>query len=114
MERAKTLMSEFPNSIITFATLKDSLIEKEKRLLRPLVNMGRRRRRQGQPYSPILVLTATELLSKGRPPKWLDERRSCGGDESRLIQYCEMTQQRYLDMMDYCEWAKERRKKLGE
>ena len=106
--------------IAVFATLKKKLSDKEKKLLKPFVNKGRRQWKTEKPYNPVLILTATELLSDWGPPEcWRD-----AGDFYKpfaakykhfwreLIPLCDITQQMYLGLKPWSEWLDERREKI--
>jgi len=108
VQRARLLAQEFPGAVLVFASLKDGLSEKEKRLLRPLVNQGRRYWRDERPFNPVLILTGTELFARDDPPR-------CWGQKSKyiepvmpLLRLCDLTQQRYLDMKPWHDWLEER------
>ncbi len=110
-ERMRRLADEFPGATLVFAALKDRLTAREKRLLRPLVNRGRRYWQEERPFNPVLILTGTELFAEEEPPR-------CWGEESRylrpveeLLRLCDLTQQRYLDMKPWHDWLIERRKR---
>ena len=71
------------------------------------------------PYNPVLVLTATELLSDWGPPEcWKDlgafykpfaERYQRAWRE--LVPLCDITQQMYLGLKPWQEWLDERRER---
>jgi len=107
----------FPGAVIVFATLKDDLKEKEKRIIRPLVNRGRRYWKAEQPYNPVLILTKTELFADmGLQYAWED----AGGKyqefgkryfySDKLIHTCDATQQLYLGLKPWHDWLEEKRK----
>jgi hypothetical protein len=111
VQRMRLLASQFPGATLVFATLKDSLKPKEKRLLRPFVNRRRRYWREDRPSNPVLILTATELFAEEEPPR-------CWGQESKyvtpapaLLHLCDLTQQRYLDMQPWHDWLEDRWKR---
>jgi len=117
-DRMKLLASQFPGAVLVFATLRKSVTEKEKRLLRPVVNRGRRYWKAERPYNPVLILTGTELFSNWGPPEcWED----AGGKHATfaknyrawrdLLRLCDATQQLYLDMKPWHQWLEERWKK---
>lgn len=114
-DRMILLADQFPGALLVFATLRRSLTEKEKKLLHPVVNRGRKYWKAERPYNPVLILTGTELFSNLRPPHcWKD----AGGIHApfaqkyrylrNLLQLCDATQQLYLDMKPWHEWLKER------
>lgn len=63
-ERMKKLGNEFPNSILTFSTLNDSLIESEVKEFKKFVKYFRKGV-GNRPRNPVLILTANELMPKG-------------------------------------------------
>ncbi len=111
IERMKIISKEFPGSVIVFSTLNSSLTQKEKRLLKPLVNQGRKLRKEGRTSNPVLVLTSTELFShmdldytykeKGGEHAKFEERHF---DMHQLRPLCDITQQLYLDMQPWSDW----------
>ncbi|MDP2667971.1 MAG: hypothetical protein Q8O65_04585, partial [Nitrosopumilaceae archaeon] len=120
IDKMKWIAEKFPGSIVVFATLKKELSAKEKRLLKPFVNKGRKQWKTELPYNPVLILTATELLSDWGPPEcWKD-----AGDFYKpfadkykhfwreLVPLCDITQQMYLGMKPWNEWLDERRDKI--
>ncbi len=113
IKRMKVLSKEFPGSIIVFSTLNENLTQKEKRLIRPLVNQGRKYWKEGKTSNPVLILTATELLShpmglsytykeKGGQHAKFGERHF---DLCQLRTLCDITQQLYLDMEPWSDWV---------
>ncbi|MCL5036545.1 MAG: hypothetical protein M1269_05430 [Chloroflexi bacterium] len=86
IERMLFVSHNFPGSILVFSTLNNSLTEKEKKLIRPLVNQARKNRKKGRPYNQILILTGTELLSILGQPHY-----------DSLNGLCNDTQKLYLD-----------------
>ncbi len=67
VKRMMALAKDFPGAILVFATLRKELTENEKKLLRPLVNRGRKYWKAERPYNPVLILTGTELFADFRP-----------------------------------------------
>lgn len=114
IDRAKKISKFFPGAIIVFATLRKDLTNKEKKLLTPIVNQGRKYWKNERPYNPILILTGTELFSDS-PPPYCWERK--GGRYSTfanqfktyedIIQICDISQQIYLGMKPWHEWLKD-------
>jgi hypothetical protein len=122
--RMMTLSKAFPGAVLVFATLRRDLTTVEKKLLRPLVNRGRKYWKAERPYNPVLILTGTELFADFRPEyswkdaspahvKWADRARG----HLTLLELCDATQQLYLDMKPWHQWLQERqdqkRKKLA-
>lgn len=115
VDRMKALGAEFPGAILTFATLRESLTEKEKRLLRPFVNQGRKFWKAEHPFNPILILTGTELFSSQEPPycwKNMEGKHKTFASASfvlrDLINLCDVSQQLYLDMKSRFQWLEQR------
>lgn len=117
IDKMKWVAEQFPGAIIVFATLNKHLTTQEKKLLAPLVNKGRRQWKADMPYNPVLILTATELLTDFGPPQcwshagdtykpFADQyRRSLG----EIISLCDITEQIYLGLKPWHEWLRERR-----
>ncbi|MFA4905430.1 MAG: hypothetical protein WC645_02880 [Candidatus Margulisiibacteriota bacterium] len=120
VDKMKWIAERFPGAILLFATLKKELSKREQNLIRPLVNKGRRQWKTELPYNPVLILTATELLSDLGPPNcWKDagdfhesfaERYQHFWGE--LIPLCDITQQMYLGLKPWREWLNERRERM--
>ncbi len=112
------LTEEFPGAVLVFATLRRDLPPKEKKLLRPLVNRGRRYWKANRPYNPILILTGNELLTDHKPRRvWekLGGRHASHarnwGDLRDLVSLADATQQIYLGMQPWRTWLEEKRKR---
>lgn len=109
-DRMINLGDAFPGSVLVFATLKKSLNQKEKTILRPVVNRSRKSRKNDRPFNPVLILTGIELFSE------LDLSQSweeAGGIHAtfaqtpalaNLLKLCDLTQQIYLDMDPWDQW----------
>lgn len=115
--RMTLLAEQFPGALLVFATLRKSLTNQEKRLLRPVVNRGRRCWKAEQPCNPVLVLTGNELFSRRHPRQvWKDlggvfaAHSLSFGDPRELISLADDTQQIYLDMKPWRKWLEDRRK----
>jgi hypothetical protein len=118
IERMKTLAKEFPGSVLVLATMRANLTSAERRMIKPLVNSGRRHWKSEQTYNPVIILTGTELFSKhGIPHCWKDKEGKAGEIEKanfysrNLSDIADATQQIYLDMKPYHEWRAEQRQK---
>lgn len=116
--RMKTLAKEFPGAVLVLATLRDSLTNEEKRIIKPLVSNGRRHWKSEQTYNPVIILTGTELFSRREIPYcWKGKKGKAGEIEKsnfyarNLSDIADATQQIYLDMKPYHEWRVEQRKK---
>jgi len=114
IERMKTLAKEFPGSVLVLATMREKLTDAEKRMIKPLVNNGRRHWKSEQTYNPVIILTGTELFSnQGIPHCWKDKEGRAGEIEKgnfysrNLSDIADATQQIYLDMKPYHEWLEE-------
>lgn len=117
-ERMKTLAKEFPGAVLVFATMRERLTDTEKRMIKPLVNSGRRHWKAEQMYNPVVILTGTELFSThGIPHCWKGKEGIAGELEKgkfysrNLSDIADATQQIYLDMKPYHEWRAEQWKK---
>ncbi len=118
VERMSFLGSQFPGAVLVFATLKKSLTEKEKEMLRPLVNRGRKYWKAGHPFNPVLILTGIELFAESE----LEEAWKEAGEthakfvgayrlSDDLFELCDATQQLYLNMKSRYEWLEKIEKK---
>jgi len=118
VDKMGRLGSVFPGAVMVFATLRKSLKLKEQRLLRPLVNRGRKYWKAGRPYNPVLILTGNELLAeKGPQGQWEElggefKRHSrIWGDQRELVSLADATQQIYLGMQPWHTWLEQRYKR---
>jgi hypothetical protein len=119
--RMLEVAAEFPGAIIVFATLKKELSNHEKKILRPVVNRGRRYWKHERPNNPVLILTGNELLADRHPQDvWRDLAGAFGPhghrsyNENELIVLADSSQQIYLGLESWHVWrgkrAKPRRK----
>jgi len=99
-ERMKELGNEFPNSILTFSTLNDSLEDSEKREFKKLVKYFRKGV-GNRPRNPILILTANELM----PTSYLDSFSEYKDKSKPYQRYndwlghlCEKTVEKHLNL----------------
>ena len=100
IDKMVNLGNEFPGAILVFATLKDSLNQKEKTILRRVVNRSREHRKNNRPYNPILILTGKELFLASRWDSHLDE----WGPRRDMLELCDLTQQLYLGVESWHQW----------
>jgi hypothetical protein len=117
-DRMSALAKHFPGAVLVFATLNKSLSKKEKMVLRPVVNRGRRLWKTGHPFNPVLILTGTELFARWGPSQaW----RDAGGKHAMFAEYhrwprgellalCDATQQLYLDLPPEQSFDRRRRR----
>jgi hypothetical protein len=106
VRRFREIAKRFPETIRVFATLRSELKEHEKTAIAALAREGRR---LGGSRSPVLVLTATELLSTTKPPycyreaggrfeKFKDYNLAPMIGDDELLGLCDLTQQLHLGM----------------
>jgi hypothetical protein len=111
IDRMKKVAEKFPGAFIVFATLKDELSDAEQSSIGKLAMQGRERLDNGQPRSPVIVLTGTELFASWNLNHAWKEK---GGQHARfaepaamrldnLLTLAELTQQLYLGLPD--PWA---------
>ena len=110
-DKMEYLARLFEGAVLVFATLRDELTEKEKKLLRPLVNKGRKYWKAERPYNPVLILTGNELfghLSVTKSWEKLSQRHQQASKwhsiDLKLMELCDATQQLYLDMESWHDW----------
>lgn len=116
IKRMEFLASEFPGSILIFATFKESLSSEEVVSISKLVESQRIKRLVGQPNSQIIVLTGTELFSmNGIPECWSEKGENyekfnqtpiLGVD---LFFVADATQQLYLNLPSWNEFSETNR-----
>ena len=106
-ERMINLGKQFPGAVLVFATLKESLSDNEKRILKDVVNCSREDKKNKRPFNPIMILTGTELVSDAQFTwSWKitgDIRAEFARKITEigprvLLEFCDVTQQVYLDM----------------
>jgi hypothetical protein len=104
-DRMIELGTEFPNSILTFATLNDELTEDEKtEILRVVDNF-----RTGyghRPTNPVLILTAKELLPKdfwGHFREYKKESKGYQRFNDWIGSLCELTVNKHLNLKNWGE-----------
>ena len=93
-DRMAKLGKAFPGAVLVFATLKESLSEKEQKILLPLVNRSRKDWKNNRPFNPILILAGKELFLESFWDSHLRDWNYIGG----LSGLCEWTQQINLGM----------------
>lgn len=115
MLRMRQLADAFPGAILVFSTLRNSLASGEIRLLRPLVNRGRKYWKAERPFNPVMILTGTELFSSwGTPECWkgkgerFEDIYKHHEYMRNLLELCDVTQQLYLNMNPWHEWLEKR------
>lgn len=116
--RMRALGAEFPGAFLVFVTLKTTLSEKEKRILRPIVNRGRRYWKNERPYNPVLILTGNELFAEhSLEATWRDlggvhaRRAQRWSYENRLLDLADASQEIYLGMPTWHVWLQQRFRK---
>ena len=99
-DRMANLGDMFPGAILVFATLNKSLSEKEKIILRRVVNRSRKYRKNNRPFNPVLILTGKELFLESLWDSHLDK----WGPARDLFELCDLTQQLHLDVDSWDQW----------
>ncbi|MBI4257152.1 hypothetical protein HY626_03810 [Candidatus Uhrbacteria bacterium] len=117
LARMNALAGAFPGSALIFSTMRSGLEADEVRMLSSLALGERRKRLRGKPYSPVIVLTATEIFSShGAPMCWQDKGGLYKGlSEARnnMVEPRELadaTQQLYLGLPSWTQWYEAKRK----
>ena len=100
VDKMINLGDAFPGAILVFATLKDSLNQKEKTILRRVVNRSRRHRKNNRPYNPVMILTGKELFLQSFWQSHLDEL----GPKRDMFELCDLTQQLCLGVESWHQW----------
>jgi len=101
ISRMKDIASEFPNAALVFATMRDELTNREKLLIRTLIKKAEHNKQIREAHNPIIVLTNTELFSRGIPFCWREKIVSQGEilkdfHPRSLNEIADITQQLYL------------------
>ena len=116
VDKMINLSKIFPRAVLVFATLRKSLNNEEKTILRPVANRSRKSRKNNQPFNPVLILTGIELFSESH---FIQNWEEAGGLHAKLAQnyppinlleLCDFTQQIYLEMDSWDQWIE---KQLG-
>ena len=116
--RMKDMSEAFPGSALIFATLKDSLEKQDIKMFQPFVLAERKKRLRLKPYSPVIILTGTELFSshgildcwKGKGGLY-DQLSERSHDLSNLSKLADATQQLYLHLPSWYDWSEAEWKK---
>ncbi len=106
IERISKVAERFPGAFVVFATLKDDLSDAEKASIGELAMRGRTKLESGQPRSPVIVLTGTELFASWHLDQAWKEK---GGQHAHFVEppsvrldnlwtLAELTQQIYLGL----------------
>ena len=109
IERMLNLGKHFPGAFLVFATLKESLSDDEKKILREVVNCSQEDRKNKCPFNPIMILTRTELISDTNftlnwestgdiRATFVKKHNLFEVGPRILFEFCDVTQQIYLDM----------------
>ena len=107
-ERMLNLGKQFPGAFLVFATLKESLCDDEKMILREMAKCSHENRKNKHSFNPIMILTGTELISDAHfELSWestADIRATFAKKTNFefgpriLLDFCNVTQQVYLDL----------------
>jgi hypothetical protein len=117
-DRMIELGAEFPNSILTFATLNDELTENEKTEILRVVNNFRTGYGH-RPTNPVLILTAKELLPKdfwGHFSEYENDAKPYHKYNDWIGNLCEFTVKKHLNVKTWGEiqselWQEEMKKR---
>lgn len=117
-DRMIELGAEFPNSILTFATLNDELTENEKAEILRVVNNFRTGYGH-RPTNPVLILTAKELLPKdfwGHFSEYENDAKPYHKYNDWIGNLCEFTVKKHLNVKTWGEiqselWQEEMKKR---
>lgn len=117
-DRMIELGTEFPNSILTFATLNDELTENEKAEILRVVNNFRTGYGH-RPTNPVLILTAKELLPKdfwGHFAEYEKDSQPYHRYNDWIGNLCEFTVKKHLNVKTWGEiqielWQEEMKKR---
>ena len=103
-DRMVNLGAAFRGAVLVFATLKESLSDEEKCLLRSVVDRFYKDRKNNHPLNPVLILTGTELFSESSLLNSWKETEGIRAQVAHistpinLLELCDLTQYIYLDM----------------
>lgn len=110
-KRMEKLAEIFPSAVLVFATMKNELNEKEKRILRPLANKYRKSKLVGRYQNPVLIITGNELYGAFSITKTWEK---VGGKhekfakrykvDNNLQELCDASHELYLGMEPWYEW----------
>jgi hypothetical protein len=115
VRRMEQFSRDFPGAVIIFATLRRQLTPREKKLLTPAVNRGRRLWKAARPFTPIVILTGNELFSYHGPRTvWghlggkFAALASGFGMHREIVWLADATQQLYLDLEPWEKFLEDR------
>ena len=115
-DRMLLIADHFPGAILVFATLRKSLEESERKILRRVANRGRRYWRADRPVNAVIVLTGNELLADKDPRQIWEQlggvhaaHSRSWGDRRELVALSDDTQQIYLGMESWYQWLQKQR-----
>ena len=103
MNKMRRLGEAFPGAVLVFATLNESLDQKEKTSICGLVNRSRESRKKDRPFNPVLILTGKELFLD----TLLNSHLQRPVRRRDLIELCDYTQQTNLNMKPWHQWLDE-------
>jgi hypothetical protein len=116
IDRMTALSQAFPGSVLVFAKLGETFDDREVRRLARFANSQRREYAAHRIYSPVLLLTGTELLSFTSPPRcWMNkgQKYDAAARQWRFLRtlrdHAEASQTLYLGLPDLTQWMVGRR-----
>lgn len=108
-DKMERLGEAFPEAVLVFATLKESLTDKEKIILRRVVDNFRKRRKNQRPFNRVLILTGTELFLGSLSESSWKSRFERIRWEKDLFEICDFTHQIHLGMDSWHQWLDKQR-----
>lgn len=121
VDKMRLIGEEFPGALLVFCTLKDTLTEKEKRIITALARWGRKYWKDELPRNPVMILTKHEIFDGLGPPgcwKALGADKKFARVHGDLYEIANATQQIHLGMdswhdywSSYFEKKREQRKR---
>ena len=112
----RVLAKQFPGAMLVFATLNNTLREKEAKILKAFVSTCNRYHERDRPRNPVMILTANELFAHFRPPFGWEKKGKKYEAYSRihgLLDLCQATQKIYLGMDSWWKGWEEKWKKMA-
>ena len=118
VNRMRRLADKFPGAVIIFCTLRETLTNREKKIIAKLARRGRKHFKSEQWINPVLILTGIELFSDFEPPSCYEKRgapyetfASNWHIRDGIQNLCDATQQMHLGIESYWTWYEQKRQK---
>jgi len=105
-DRMRSLAKMFPGAVLVFGTLRRTLSPAEKKEIGKIAKAGRKYWKSERPINAVLILTGTEMFADLAPPYCWDTATKKRFEHMHgLMDFCDATQQLYLDLPSWrADW----------